>query len=98
MPELITSVVAALRRHADVALGNVLGSNIYNILGIGGITALIAPTPVPEAIVNYDNWVMVAVSLLLLVVARTGWRIGRREGAGLMALYAVYVWSIWPAA
>ncbi|MBY0333439.1 MAG: calcium/sodium antiporter [Acetobacteraceae bacterium] len=98
MPELVTSVVAALRRHADVALGNVLGSNIYNILGIGGITALIAPTPVPEAIANYDNWVMVMVSVLLLVVARTGWRIGRREGAGLLALYAVYVWSIWPAA
>lgn len=98
MPELVTSVVAALRRHADVALGNVLGSSIYNILGIGGITALIAPTPVPEAIANYDNWVMVAVSVLLLVVARSGWRIGRREGAGLLGLYAVYVWTIWPVA
>ncbi len=98
MPELVTSVVAALRRHADVALGNVLGSNIYNILGIGGATALIAPTPIPAAIVAYDVWVMLGVSVLLLLLARTGWRIGRREGAGLLALYVVYVWSIWPAA
>ncbi len=98
LPELVTSVIAALRRHADVALGNVLGSNIYNILGIGGATALIAPTPIPAAIVAYDGWVMLGVSLLLLLVARTGWRIGRREGAGLLALYALYVWSIWPAA
>ncbi len=98
MPELITSVVAAIRRHADVALGNVLGSNIYNILGIGGATALIAPTDIPAAIVAYDMWVMLAVSLLLICLGWTGWRIGRREGAAMLGLYAVYVWSIWPAA
>ena len=98
LPELVTSVVAALRRHADVALGNVLGSNIYNILGIGGATALIAPTPIPEAIAAYDVWVMLGTSVLLMVLARTGWRIGRREGAALLVLYGVYVWSIWPAA
>src|SRR5690606_37678811 len=49
-PELVTSIVAAVRRQADVAIGNVLGSNIYNLLGIGGLTALISPTPVPEQI------------------------------------------------
>jgi cation:H+ antiporter len=98
LPELVTSVVAAVRRHADVALGNVLGSNIYNILGIGGATALIAPTPIPEAIAAYDVWVMLGASVLLMVLARTGWRIGRREGAALLVLYGVYVWSIWPAA
>jgi cation:H+ antiporter len=98
LPELVTSVVAAVRRHADVALGNVLGSNIYNILGIGGATALIAPTSIPEAIAAYDVWVMLGASVLLMVLARTGWRIGRREGAALLVLYGVYVWSIWPAA
>ena len=98
LPELVTSVIAALRRHADVALGNVLGSNIYNILGIGGATALLAPTTVPEAIAAYDVWVMVGASALLLLLGRTGWRIGRREGAVLLALYVVYVWSIWPVA
>lgn len=97
LPELVTSVVAAVRRQADVALGNVLGSNIYNILGIAGATALIAPTEVPSAIANFDAWVMVAAALLLLVVARTGWRVGRREGGVLLACYAAYVWSAWPA-
>ena len=47
LPELVTSVIAALRRHGDVAFGNVLGSNIYNILGIGGTVAVIAPMEIP---------------------------------------------------
>ena len=97
MPELVTSVVAALRRHADVAIGNVLGSNIYNVLGMAGITGLVAPTAIPEGIAWFDAPVMLAASGLMLVVARSGWRIGRREGAGLLALYGLYVWFIWPA-
>jgi len=97
LPELVTSVVAAARRQADVALGNVLGSNIYNILGIGGATALIAPTAVPDSIAGFDAPIMVAAALLLMVVAWTGWRVGRREGGVLLACYAAYVWSAWPA-
>ncbi|HEV7458668.1 MAG TPA: calcium/sodium antiporter [Roseococcus sp.] len=97
LPELVTSVVAAVRRQADVALGNVLGSNIYNILGIAGATALIAPTDVPASIATFDTPIMVAASLLVLVVARTGWRVGRREGGVLLACYVAYVWSAWPA-
>jgi cation:H+ antiporter len=96
LPELVTSVIAALRRHADVALGNVLGSNIYNLLGIGGATALMAPTAIPAEIVAYDIWVMLGVALLVLVLGRSGWRIGRREGLVLLSLYAVYVWTILP--
>ncbi len=95
-PELATSIVAALRKHADVALGNILGSNIYNILGIGGVTALIAPTAVPPEIIRFDNLVMVGVSILVVAVAATGLRIGRREGALLVSAYAVYVAAIWP--
>lgn len=98
MPEMITSVIAAFRRQMDVAIGNVLGSNIYNVLGIGGVTALVAPTGVPAEIARFDAPVMLAAAILLLVVARTGWRIGRREGAALLGLYALYVWFIWPAA
>ncbi|MGK7868354.1 calcium/sodium antiporter [Falsiroseomonas sp. E2-1-a20] len=96
MPELVTSVVAALRRHADVALGNVLGSNIYNVLGIGGATGLIAPTAIPADIAGFDVYVMLAVALLLLVFARTGWRIGRREGALLVTCYVGYIAWSWP--
>jgi cation:H+ antiporter len=97
MPEFITSIVAAIRKHSDVALGNILGSNIYNILGIGGVTALIAPTEVPRQIATFDNFVLLGISLVLLVMARTGWKIGRAEGATLVAGYVGYVWWIWPA-
>ena len=97
-PELITSIDAALAGSSGIALGNVLGSNIYNILGIGGVTALIAPTEVPAAIAAYDVWVMIGASVLVLVLGRTGWRVGRREGAALLGFYGLYVWSIWPAA
>ncbi len=97
MPELVTSLVAALRRQAEVALGNVLGSNIYNTLGIGGATALISPTIVPPDIAYFDAFVMLGASVLLLLFARSGWRIGRREGALLLAGYVGYVWMVWPA-
>ncbi|SDY94445.1 cation:H+ antiporter [Citreimonas salinaria] len=96
MPELITSIVAGLRRQGDVAFGNIVGSNIYNILGIGGFTALIAPGAVPVEIVSFDNIVMIGVSALLLVVAWTGLRISRLEGLALLAGYAAYVYLIWP--
>jgi len=96
MPELVTSLVAALRRQGDVALGNVLGSNIYNILGIGGVIGLIAPTTIPPEMARFDILVMVAVSALLLLFAWTGMRIGRREGGVLMAGYVAYVWVVWP--
>lgn len=95
-PELVTSVMAALRRQSDIAFGNVVGSNIYNILGIAGLTALIAPTEVPPEIVRFDNPIMVAVSLLMLVFAWTGFRIGRREGGFLLAGYASYLIALWP--
>lgn len=96
MPELVTSTMASLRRQADVAFGNIVGSNIYNILGISGATALTAPTEVPPQIVGFDNFVMVASSLLLLAVAFTGRRVARWEGGLLLAGYFVYVAWIWP--
>ncbi len=96
LPELVTSVIAALRKHGDVALGNILGSNIYNILGIGGVTAIASPTIIPTQIVQFDNLVMVAASILLLVFARTAFRIGRLEGAVLLGSYVAYIYFIWP--
>jgi cation:H+ antiporter len=96
LPELVTSVIAAMRKQSDLALGNILGSNIYNILGIGGITALIAPSPVPAQIVAFDNMVMIGVSVLMFLVAFTANKITRWEGAVLVAGYVAYVWWIWP--
>ena len=95
LPELVTSVIAALRRQGDVAFGNIVGSNIYNILGIGGATGLIAPTQVPPAIAGFDAPLMVAVSVLLVVFAMTGLRIARWEGLVLLAGYGAYVGTIW---
>jgi cation:H+ antiporter len=96
MPEFVTSVVAAIRKQSDVALGNILGSNIYNILGIGGVTGLIAPTAIPAQIATFDNFVMVAVSVALLAFAWSGMRLARWEGAVLLAGYVAYVAWLWP--
>jgi cation:H+ antiporter len=96
MPELVTSVMAALRKQTDVAFGNIIGSNIYNILGIAGTTALTAPTQVPAEIVRFDNLVMIVVSVMLVVFAYTGMRINRWEGGLLVAAYVGYVAWIWP--
>lgn len=90
-PELATSIVAAVRGRSDLAFGNVLGSNIYNTLGIIGATGLIAPSAVPVQILQFDLPVMLAASLLMLVVAATGKRISRGEGLLLLVLYTAYI-------
>ncbi|MEL6954579.1 MAG: calcium/sodium antiporter [Pseudomonadota bacterium] len=91
LPELATSVVAAMRRHADVALGNVIGSNIFNLLGIIGVAALFGPIPVDPTFFHIDFWVMLFASLLLapFVFAKRG--IGRGLGAVFVLLYAAYL-------
>ncbi len=62
MPELATTLVAAIRRHSDVALGNIIGSNIFNTLGILGVVAIVQPIPVPPEILSIDLWIMVFVT------------------------------------
>lgn len=91
LPELSISVIAALRRHADVAVGNLLGSNLFNLLGILGVSALVQPLPLPERMLVIDQWVLLAVSLLLYIFLFTGRRVSRLEGLTLVALYATYL-------
>lgn len=91
LPELVTSAVAAIRKQSEVALGNVLGSNIYNVLFIGGVTGIVSPTPVPDAIARLDLPVLVGVSLMAMVLAWTGGRLSRMEGVCLIGVYAVYL-------
>jgi cation:H+ antiporter len=91
LPELSISVIAALRRHADVAVGNILGSNIFNLFGILGVSALLQPLPVHVRILQFDQWVMLASSLLLFLFLYTGRRLSRLEGGILLAAYGVYV-------
>jgi len=91
LPELTTSVLAAFRRQPDIAFGNIVGSNIYNILGILGITAIIEPIPVPPEIVRADIWIMLAATGMLLFFSISGWRISRIEGGIFLATYGAYL-------
>jgi cation:H+ antiporter len=91
LPELATAVVAAFRGHGDVAFGNIVGSNIFNALGITGATALVTPIDVPGEIIRLDVWVMMATAVLLVVFAVTGWRVSRREGAVCLIAYGAYL-------
>lgn len=91
LPELVTSLTAALKKESDVALGNVLGSNIFNVLGILGVTALVTPIAVPPEIAARDTWILI-VSMLALAAAVLGLRqIPRALGFALLAGYAAYV-------
>jgi len=92
LPELSISVIAAIRRHADVAVGNILGSNIFNLLGILGVSALLQPLPVHARILHFDQWVMLGTSLLLLLFLYTGRRVSLAEGGVLLVGYGIYVW------
>ncbi len=94
LPELVTAVIAGRRGHGDVALGNVIGSNIFNVLGILGTTAVVTPIPIPPEIAGFDLWVMLAATSLLLVFAATHRRISRPEGSLLLACYLAYYLAI----
>lgn len=91
LPELATTVMAALRRQADVALGNVIGSNMFNLLAIIGVTALIAPIPVDQQFLSFDLWVMLGASLLLVPFVFLKRDITRGWGIALSALYIAYI-------
>ncbi len=91
LPELATSLVAAAKRQPDIALGNIVGSNIFNVLGIVGATAVTRPLRVPFEVVAIDLWVMLGFSMVLVPFLVSGSRLGRREGAVLVALYVGYV-------
>lgn len=94
LPELATSLVAAIRRHGDVAVGNVIGSNLFNILGVLGITAMVKTVPVPDQFVQFDFWLMLAAAVLLLVFILRGASIGRFAGIVLSLFYGFYIWSL----
>jgi len=92
LPGLTTSLVAALRGERDIAVGNVIGSNLFNLLGVLGLTALIAPEPLsvsPNAL-EFDLPVMLGVAALCLPVFYSGYRLTRLEGLMLLALYLAY--------
>lgn len=94
LPEMAASVASALRGRADMALGNVVGSNIFNLLSILGLTALVAPLPIPPEMLRLDLWVMLASSLLLAPFLFRGIPINRPVGAVFVLAYCAYVWVL----
>lgn len=93
LPELATSIVAAYRRHSDVCVGNVLGSNLFNLFGITGVTALFVPLPFSDKIVSFDLWILLAATAIIIPFMLTGRRISRPEGIVLLILYVSFIAS-----
>ena len=90
LPELATSIVAACKKESDIAIGNVVGSNIFNILGILGIAPLIKP--IQNASLDLmDMGTMIFVTFLLWPMMRTNWKLSRKEGAFLLFIYILYI-------
>lgn len=90
LPELVASIAAALRRQTAIALGNIVGSNIYNILFILGATAVVHPIPVPESIASFDIWVMLAATLVLVLIGWFAQKLARLSGLALLGSYVAY--------
>ena len=91
LPELATSLIAVWRKSLSVAIGNVVGSNIFNIAAIMGVTAAIIPVPVADRVIYADMWMMLAASLLLVGLAHYNIAIGRRIGLAMFTTYAIYI-------
>lgn len=91
LPELATSIVAALRRHPEIAVGNILGSNVFNILGILGVTAAVTPIPVESRFAGLDMGLALAAALAMLAFAALPGRVGRLGGGALLVSYAGYI-------
>lgn len=94
LPELVTALVAAYRRQTDLSLGNVLGSNIFNLAGVAGVTGLVVPLPISDSIAQYDVWVLAGTTVLLFMFMWSHYRISRAEGGILFAGYCVYIGSL----
>jgi len=95
LPELASSVVATMKKEYDIAIGNIVGSNIFNILGIVGVSSIVKPLSA-IAISNIDLFVMLGVTLLLLPFFRTHYTLKRDEGIFMLAVYFIYMYYLWP--
>ena len=95
MPELATSVVAAVRKQPDIAVGNVVGSNIFNILAILGVASIVSPLRAP-GVSMLDYGVMIGLTVLVIPLLYTGRLLHRLEGAALLTVYGVYMFILWP--
>lgn len=90
-PELVASTVAAYRKQTDISIGNLIGSNIFNILVVIGTTSIIMPIPVERAVLEYDMLWVIGIALMLVVMITFGSKIGRLKGAILLSTYIAYI-------
>lgn len=90
LPELVTSISAALRKESEIALGNIVGSNIFNILFVLGASASISPLAVDDKVFS-DVVLMIVLTVVLLIFSRTNFKVGKREGVVLCAAYVIYL-------
>ena len=91
LPELATVVMASLRGHGDVAVGNVIGSNIFNLLAVAGGVSVLHPLPVPDQIIHVDLWLLLAISLGVIAATMLHGRIPRLPGAVMLIAYTAYI-------
>jgi cation:H+ antiporter len=94
IPELATSVAAALKKQMDISIGNLIGSNIFNILGVLGVTAIVKPIEVTEIVINQDIYWVLGISAILLPMFLLGRKIGRIKGLVLICAYVAYIYSV----
>lgn len=94
VPELVTSVVAAYRKETDISVGNLIGSNVFNILAVIGLTSAIKPIPIESYVVSWDMLWMLAISFILLPMMFIGTRIGRVSGVVLLGAYITYIYLL----
>ena len=94
LPELVTSIVAALSKRTDMAIGNILGSNILNILLIIGVTSILQPIQVSPEFLTSDYWWMIGITLILFPLMLTKMRISKIEGAILLTIYLTYLYFL----
>jgi cation:H+ antiporter len=94
LPEVVSSLVSSVRGRSDVAIGNVIGSNLFNILAILGLSAMVQPLPVQPALFTNDCWWMLGTTLILFPFMFTGRLLNRWEGVTLLILYSVYLWLL----
>ncbi|MCC6697368.1 MAG: calcium/sodium antiporter [Candidatus Hydrogenedentes bacterium] len=94
-PELVTSLVAAVRKQPDISIGNILGSNIFNVLAILGITSLVKPQHVSDQVIWFDTPLLIVLSIACLPIMMSHHRISRSEGAVLFAFYIIYTLALY---
>ncbi|MFT7155771.1 MAG: cation:H+ antiporter [Parvicella sp.] len=90
-PELVASIVAAMRHQSDMSVGNLVGSNIFNVFAVLGVTSIVTPVDVDQSILNFDMYWMLGISALLIPILYFGSKVGRLKGVILLTSYILYI-------